>query len=190
MLAPVTRHRFTAEEYHRLIEAGVFDEDDRVELLDGEVIEVSPIGSRHGAAVRRATYILMRGLASEAIVSVQNPVRISDLSEPQPDLALLKPRRDFYENSHPTPEDVLLILEVAETSAHYDRDVKAPLYAASSIPEVWVLDLSTGFLEVLRQPTPQGYRSILRLAGGERVAPLAFPEFPITVADLLGRSSS
>ncbi len=122
-----------------MAEVGLLSEDSRVELIEGEIIEMSPIGSTHGGTVNRSSKLLHRELDDIAIVSVQNPVHIDDFSEPQPDLALLKPRKDFYSNSHPTPEDVLVVIEVADASVYYDRNVKPPLYARAGIPEAWRL---------------------------------------------------
>jgi Uma2 family endonuclease len=127
--APVARHLFTVDEYHRMGEAGIFGEDDRVELIEGEIIEMSPIGSPHAARVKRLTQLLVRRLGTRAIVQVQDPVVLSQLSEPQPDLAVVKARADFYAAGHPQPTDILLVVEVADTSRVFDRNVKAPLYA-------------------------------------------------------------
>lgn len=171
-----------------MADSGLFREDDRLELLQGEILEMSPIGSRHSAAVKRANQLFSAALVGRAVVGIQNPVRLSDLSEPQPDVALLKPRPDFYEEAHPEPGDILLLLEVADTSISFDREVKLPLYAASGIPEVWLLDLASGVLEVLRDSRSTGYRSILRLTAGETVAPLAFPDVVVDVAALTGSS--
>src|SRR5438309_8182250 len=118
------KHYFNVDEYYRMAEAGLLSEDDRVELIEGEIIEMSPIGSTHGGTVKRSSTFLNRKLGDAVIVSVQDPVRLNGFSEPQPDIALLKPRKDFYSNSHPTPEDVLLVIEVADTSLQYDRAVK------------------------------------------------------------------
>jgi Uma2 family endonuclease len=121
------KHQFNVDDYYRMAEVGLLSEDHRVELIGGEIIEMSPIGSTHGGAVKRSSAFLNRKLGDAAIVSVQNPVRLDDFSEPQPDIALLKPRKDFYSNSHPTPPDVLVVIEVADNSVAYDRNVKLPL---------------------------------------------------------------
>jgi len=126
MAAPLVRHRFTVEEYHRMGQAGILSEDDRVELIEGEIVEMAPVGSRHAACVKRLNALLSRRAGGRALVSVQDPIRLGEHSEPQPDLALLKPREDFYAAAHPGPEDVLLVIEVAETSLEYDREVKLP----------------------------------------------------------------
>ncbi len=192
MLAHAVKRLFTVEEYHQMVDSGLFREDDRLELLEGEILEMSPIGSRHGAAVKRGNRLFSAALVGRAVIAVQDPVQLSDLSEPQPDLTLLRLRSDFYEAAHPRPEDIYLVVEIADTSVVFDREVKLPLYAASGIPEVWLLDLATGVLEVLRDPRSAGYRSILRLTAGETVAPLAFPDLVVDVAALTGsaRASS
>lgn len=153
------RYRLSADGYERMGEAGILGEDDRVELLEGEIIDMPPIGSPHGGAVKRIANRLVHAIAeTEAIVAVQDPLRLSDFSEPEPDIALLKPRDDFYSARHPGPEDVLLLIEVAETSLRYDRDKKLPLYARAGIPECWLVDLSGKALWIYRDPGPEGYR--------------------------------
>jgi Uma2 family endonuclease len=186
---PVTvqllRRLFTVAEYHRMAEAGILSEDDRVELLEGEVVTMSPIGSRHAACVARLT-ALLSGTGRQAILWVQNPIRLGEHSEPQPDVALLKPRPDFYAASHPGPEDVLLVVEVAETSAATDREVKVPLYARSGIPEVWLVDLAEDQVEVFRKPSAQGYQDLQVLRRGDSLAPLLFPYLLLPVDTVVG----
>lgn len=172
-------YRFSVEQYHRMAEGKVFGEDARVELLDGQVVDMSPVGARHAACVNRLTRLL-GALGQTAILAVQNPIELSGLSEPQPDIALLRPRHDFYAGHHPLPTDVLLVIEVADTSWEYDRNRKAPLYLAAGIPEVWAVDLAGGAIEVLRG-TECG-----RLGADDTVAPLAYPDFVLKVADILG----
>ncbi len=152
-----------------MCEAGVFSQGDRLELIEGEIIEMSPIGKRHAAVVRRLNNLLTRALGEdEALVDAQNPVVLGDISEPQPDLALLRPRADFYAE-HPRPEDILLLIEVADTSLAYDREVKVPTYALHGVSEVWIADLSGAAVEVYRRPTADGYARVQRLAGPEDV---------------------
>jgi Uma2 family endonuclease len=141
MSVQLQKHYFKVDEYYRMAEAGVFAEDARVELIDGEVIEISPIGKRQAGCVNRLNRILHRKVGDLAIVSVQNPISIDEFSEPQPDLTLLKPRADFYSNSHPTPADVMVIVEVADTTVEYDRNVKLPIYARAGVPEAWLVVL-------------------------------------------------
>lgn len=185
-MTPV-RKRFTVEEFHRMAQAGLLGEDNRVELLEGEVWEMSPIGSRHAAAVRRLrrlfTPLEMEGAC---LIAVQDPVRLSPFSEPQPDLALLRPQPDLYQEEHPGPQDILLLVEVAEASLAYDLAVKAPLYARHGVLELWVLDLEGKRLHAFRSPSPEGYREVQTLSPGNHLAPAAFPSFFLPVAELLG----
>ncbi len=185
MTIPPRKYRFTVHDYHRMAEAGILGEDDRVELIEGEIIEMSPIGSRHAGCVNRLTRLLVRGVGNRAVIGAQNPVRVSDLSEPQPDIAVLEPRADDYAGRHPEPADVLLLIEVADTSLAADRDVKAPLYAVSGIAEYWIVDLENGAVDVFRDPTPQGYRTTHRARRGETLRPLAFPELTIAVGEIV-----
>jgi Uma2 family endonuclease len=180
------RRLFTTEEYHLMGEAGVFGPEDRVELVDGEIVEMSPIGSLHAACVDRLVVLLQPHAAGTAILRVQGPIRLDAHSEPQPDLSILRQRADFYASAHPTPADVLLVVEVADTSLRSDRDVKIPLYARTGIPEAWLVDLATSTVDVFTHPSLQGYRESRR-AG--RTEPLISPTFPATtfsVNDILG----
>jgi Uma2 family endonuclease len=185
MAVQLQKRLFTVAEYHRMAETGILSEDDRVELIEGEIVAMSPIGSRHAACVARLTALFSRA-GRHVIVWVQNPIRLAENSEPQPDVALLRPRADFYAAEHPGPEDVLLIVEVAETSAASDREVKVPLYARFGIPEVWLVDLAAEQVEVFRQPSSQGYQAILTLRRGESLTPLLLPDLSFTVDALLG----
>lgn len=157
MLAQIQRRLFTVDEYQQMIEAGIFGEDDRLELLGGEIVAMSPIGSRHAACVNRLNRLLVSALGESAIVSIQNPIRLDDLSEPEPDVALLKPQDDFYTDQVPTPTDVLLLIEVADSSVDQDRAVKLPLYARVGIAEVWLVDLIDGVIDAYRTPSSEGY---------------------------------
>ena len=181
-----TKRRFTVAEYDQMAQADILSEDDRVELIDGEILEMTPIGRRHAGCVDCLAHLFYRSLGQAAQIRVQGPVRLSERSEPQPDIAVLRPRLDFYRLGHPTPEDVLLLVEVAETSAEGDRRVKAPLYARSDIREFWLVDLEEDVIFVYRDPTPTGYRTVRGARRGERLAPLAFPAEEFAVADILG----
>lgn len=181
----VARRSFTVDEYHRMAEAGILGEDDRVELLDGEIVEMAAIGSRHAACVDGLNRTAMERASELALVRIQNPVRLSELSEPEPDLALVEPHPDGYAGAHPTPADVLLLVEVAQTSAGPDRVVKIPLYAAAGIPEVWLVDLQEDRVEVFREPGREGYAD-RRVAGpGEELCAERVPGFRVTVDELL-----
>ena len=184
--ASVARHLFTVDEYHRMGAAGIFGEDNRVELIEGEIIEMSPIGSPHAARVKRLTRLLVRRLGTRAIVQVQDPVLLSQLSEPQPDLAVVKARADFYASGHPEPADVLLIVEVADSSRVFDRNVKAPLYARAGIAELWVVDVIDEVVDVYRKPGRGRYRDVTRFCLSQRVTIAAFPHFSFRVTDILG----
>lgn len=173
-----------------MAEAGILAPDERVELLDGEVVQMSPIGPRHAGGVRRIYRALSRRVGDRALVDVQNPIRLGNRVEPQPDVALLRPRDDLYLERHPDPGDVLLVIEVADTSAAYDRGTKLPMYARAGIPEAWLADWSDRrrpTLEVHRDRSPDGYRDVRRLGRGERVALLALPDVELAVDELLGR---
>lgn len=152
-------HRWTVADYHRMGEAGVFAPDARIELIDGEVIDMAPIGSRHAGTVNFLSIRLIEAVGHRAIVSVQNPIVLNDLSEPQPDIALLQPRDDMYRRSHPRSSDVLLVIEVAETTLPYDREDKLPLYARAGIPEVWIVDLGRPAVHLFRSPAGDGYEN-------------------------------
>jgi len=152
------RHRLTVSDFHRMGEAGIFAAGDRVELIDGEIIDMSPIGALHAAIVDCLVRYLGRSVGDSVIVRCQNPVRLDDVSEPEPDIALLRPRADGYMSAHPSPEDVLVVIEVADTSLAYDLGVKVPLYARHGIPEAWVIDAATRQTRVFREPSAEGYR--------------------------------
>jgi Uma2 family endonuclease len=180
------RRRFNVEDYYRMAEAGILGEDDRVELIEGEIVEMPPIGPAHGGGVTYLTNTFARLVEDDAILSVQNPVRLSDLSEPVPDLCLLRPRADFYRESHPRPEDVLLLIEVADSTAAFDRRVKLPLYARAGIREYWIVDIGKGTVEAHREPTSGGYAERKELRPGGRLAPRALPHAILNVGDILG----
>ena len=186
MAIELKRRRFTVDDYYRMAEVGILTEDDRVELLDGEIVEMTPIGSDHAGHVKRLTALFTSRLGDRVIVSVQDPIRLSRHSEPQPDVALLRRRADFYSRAHPRPEDVLLLIEVADASVETDRRIKMPLYARAGLQEVWLVDLTTERVEVYREPTVEGYREMRALARGQGLAPQAFPDLALGVNDLLG----
>ena len=179
--------RFTVAEYHRMGETGILDEDDRVELLAGEIVEMTPIGPRHASVVDRTTRLFSRVVGDGAVVRVQSPIDlgVSD-SAPQPDVVLLKPRADFYVTAHPAPEAVLLLVELMDASAERDRRLKLPLYARAAIREVWLVDLGAERIEVYRQPEPDGYRQTRLLRRGESTTIAALPDLAIRVDEILG----
>jgi Uma2 family endonuclease len=175
-----TAYRFTVKDYHRMAEADVFEPDDRVELFDGKVYERAPIGSRHAGCLKRLVAFFGPPIGPRAVLSAQDPIYLDDRSEPQPDFALLQPRSDFYTRDHPPPSEVLLVVEIAETTILYDLKAKAPRYLAAGIPEVWVIDVAREVIHVL---TPQSTCSVGR---SESIAPLAFPDVVLDVAAILG----
>lgn len=178
------RRLFTVEEYHRMGEVGILKAHDRVELIRGEIVEMSPIGRRHAAFVDNLTELLVTRLAGRAIVSVQNPVVVAADSEPQPDLKLLRRRPVPYKDAEATAADVLLVIEVAETSLRYDRTVKLALYAETGVPEYWLVDAGAEAIEVYRGPAADGYREATRATGESTVSPAAFPGVRLTVAEI------
>lgn len=177
-----THHRWSVTDYYRMAASGVLTERDRVELIEGELIDMAPIGSRHAYAVTHMAG-LFRAPAGQFLVSVQNPVRLSGWSEPQPDIVLLRPGN--YADAHPGPDDVLLIVEVAESSLQYDRDVKLALYARYGIPEAWLVDVVRNTITLYRDPAPHGYRSMAQPRRDETIAPQQLPERVLEVAQLL-----
>jgi len=181
----VRRRRFTREEYHRMADAGILHEDDRVELIEGEIVLMTPIGRRHAACVAELNRLLVPAVGNRALLWPQNPITLPNESEPQPDIVLLRPRADRYRQDDARPEDVLLLVEVADTSQRYDRTVKLPLYSAAGIPEVWIVDLAGEVIEVYRRPTPSDYSQVERVGRGGVVAPGAFPDIVLPVDTIL-----
>ena len=180
------RHSFTVAEYERMGQFGIFSEDDRVELVNGEIIEMSPIGERHAACVDFLTQFITLRLKRGAIVRIQNPVLLDDHSEPQPDVAILKRRDDFYRHAHPRPEDVLLVIEVSESTLDFDRKVKVPLYASVGIPEAWVVNLPDERIEVYSDPAGGEYRTISSHARGRRLQSHTLASLRLSVSKVLG----
>lgn len=178
-------YRFTADDYHRMGKLGIIAPDCRVELIDGEVLVMSPIGGGHAWAVTRVVLIFRSIPVEEAIPFIQNSVRLSEHWEPVPDFMLLRPAA-AAKRRLPKPADVLLLIEVSDTTLRIDRDIKLPHYAEAGIPEVWILDLQNNCLRVYREPLGGEYRSVRVLGRGDSIAPLAFPSFQLKVDDLLG----
>ncbi|MGH2731810.1 MAG: Uma2 family endonuclease [Actinomycetota bacterium] len=177
-------HRFSVDEYYGMAEAGLLGEEARLELIDGEIIDMTPIGSRHAACLGRLK-LSFEGLGHRAIVRIREPVRLDEYDEPQPDLAVVEYRTDFYAAGHPEPEGVLLVVEVADTSAVYDRSVKIPLYARAGIREAWLVDMAGRRLEIHRTPSPEGYRHTQEMRPGDRCAPAALPDVFVDAGDLV-----
>jgi Uma2 family endonuclease len=185
MAVEVQKHLFTVREFHQMAEGGVFAEDDRVELLGGEIFEMTPIGSRHAGWVNYLSQTLTAQLGSSVIVSVQNPFVLDNFSEPQPDLLILRPRSDFYSGSHPTPEDVRVVIEVADSSESFDRRAKLPRYAQAGIPEAWLIVLNGNAVDVYDDPSTDGYRAHRRFERGEQLTSRQFPSLTVVVSELV-----
>ena len=187
MAVPIQKRFVTIDEYHRMGEQGVFPLDARLELIRGEIIEMSPIGPRHAGSVRRFIRNFSARLSSYAIVDAQNPVEMREQeSEPQPDITLLRLQDDLYSTATPTPGDTLLVVEVADSSLSFDRKVKMHLYAEAGIPESWLVDLNSDALHVYRRPSPEGYQDVRAYRRGESVSPETFPQVSFTVDEILG----
>jgi Uma2 family endonuclease len=151
------RHRITVDEYYRMAEVGLLAPDARVELIEGEIIDMAPIGTDHASAVNRLTRLLVVAVGDKGMVQIQGPARLDRYSEPEPDVAVFAPREDFYRHARPTLAETLLVIEVSDSTLRYDRDVKVPLYARHGIPEVWVVDLQNAELRCYRSPEGERY---------------------------------
>jgi Uma2 family endonuclease len=180
------RYKFTRADYHEMARAGIFKAGIRVELIDGEIIEMNPIGRPHRSCVDRLNDIFAPNVRTSAIVRIQSSIALGDNGEPEPDLTLLRRRADFYSESDETPEDILLVVEVADTSERYDRRTKAPLYARNGIPELWIVVLNRDRVLRYLDPSPDGYATRRIYRRGESLSPLAFPDLVIAVDDILG----
>jgi Uma2 family endonuclease len=177
------RRLLTVDEYHRMGEAGILTDDDRVELIEGELVAMAPIGTEHIASTNALTHLLVMAVGGRGIVSVGNPVRLNRHSEPQPDFSVLKPRDD-YRKTMPRPEDTMLAVEVANTSLEYDRKVKLALYARAGIPEVWIVNLAANEVEVYRSPAGDNYTSVTRAGRSDNLTIEALSGILIPVASI------
>ena len=182
-----TKHRFSVKEYYRMAETGVLRPDARVELLNGEIIDMSPIGSFHGGVTNYLNEIFTAASKRRWVTAVQNPVQLDEYSEPQPDLVLLKPTPDFYRRRHPQPADVFLLIEVSDSSLTTDREAKLPAYGRAGVAEVWIVNLVDQVIEVYREPHFTGYGSKTILRPGDQAKPQGFPDVTVDVAELLKR---
>jgi Uma2 family endonuclease len=179
------RHRWTVEEYHRMGEVGLLDPDVRVELIEGEIVEMAPIGDAHAAISNRLTRLLVVTVGERGIVAVGNPVRLNQNSEPQPDFSVLRPRGD-YETRGPCPDDVMLAVEVSDTTLRRDRRVKLALYARAGIPEFWIVNLETREVEIYRSPAGDVYASVEQKGPGDVTTIDALPGVTIPIRQVLG----
>lgn len=181
------RHKLTVDEYHRIAEAGIFGEDDRIELIDGDLIDMAPIGQGHAAIVNGLNEALFLACVGRAIVSPQNPIYLDEASEPQPDLAVLRRRADFYATGErPGPADVLLLIEVADSSVTFDRTVKLPLYARAGIAEVWIVDLKRRVIDAFRNPAAGRYHETTSHQSGEHIALSQSPDIVVKLDPVFG----
>ena len=181
---PREKRKFTVAEYYRMAEVGILHHTERVELLDGEIIVMAPMGDRHANGVRRIGQALQRMARLAVTISIQCPLRLDDHSEPEPDIALLRFREDGY-ITHPGPADVLVVMEVSDSTLAFDREVKSKRYAAAGIPEMWVMNLPGDCLDRLDQPGPAGYARHTIFRRGDKISPAALPDLAFAVADLL-----
>lgn len=181
-----TTRRFTVDEYHRMAEVGILHEDDRVELIGGEIVEMSPIGGRHAKCVTELTRVLVSLVGDDVRVSPQNPVKLDQDEEPQPDVAVLRAGERYRAGALPAPEDVLVLIEVADTSLAYDREDKLPLYARFEIAEVWIVDLNANIIERYTEPSENGYRLVRRAGRGEALESAVLPALVVPVDLALG----
>jgi Uma2 family endonuclease len=179
-----SRMRFSVDHYHKMIAAGVLTEYDHVELIDGEILEMAPIGSPHTATTALLTEWLSLGLNRAATISVGGPLVLGDFSEPEPDLMLLTRREDFYRTQHAVASDVLLLIEVSDSSLAYDQGIKRALYARSGVGEYWVVDLAGRRVFTYREPSESGYAYSCACGQAETISPLAFPALQLSVRDL------
>ena len=185
--APVrySPHRFTVDEYYRMAETGILDEDDRVELIDGQILVMEPISPEHGGHTIALNRLFSSLVSDRAIIGVQNPIQIDEYNHPQPDVVLCKLHDDLYKRNHPKPSDILLIVEVAWTSAARDRRLKIPLYARAGILEFWLVDIPHRMLEVYTEPSDDSYDRVARLRAGSSVRLTAFDDVEVRVEDVV-----
>jgi Uma2 family endonuclease len=190
MSRELAKYWINAEEYERMGAAGIFQPDARLELIEGEIFEMSPIGSPHAACVDTLTLLFSEMAERRFIVRVQNPIRLNDFSEPQPDLTLLRWRADFYRGAHPTPTDVLLVVEVADTTVITDRSVKVPLYARAGVAEVWLVNVPEGRVEIYSDPADGAYRVTTQHARGETAQSPTLARLVVNVDELFGQPAA
>lgn len=181
MSAKLERHLFTIDDYHQMIKTGILKKQHQVELIEGEILEMSPIGSRHASIVDRLNRSLNRQVGDSAIVRVQSPVIMNDLSEPQPDITVVRYKEDFYEQEHPQVQDIFLIIEISDTTTVYDRDIKIPVYASAGIQVVWLFDLASQIVDVYTDPVFGRYNLIQRQ---NKNSVLLLPSLPTIRIDL------
>ena len=184
-VSSVSRKRFSVDSYYRMLDAGILVGDDKVELIDGEVLEMSPIGARHAATVYCFQTALLKALAERAMIRVQLPIHIDDFNEPEPDIAVVRPRTDMYASAHPSQTETLLLVEVSDSTLEFDRTVKAQLYATARVPEYWIADLGRNCVIVHRAPDGKAYGSVTEFGPDQTLAVSAYPGVEIGVRYVL-----
>jgi Uma2 family endonuclease len=187
MSAPTQHHKFSHRDYRRMAETGVLHPTARVELMDGIINDMSPIGPFHGGVTIHLNEIFQAASRGRWLVSIQSSIHLGEHSEPQPDIILARRMPDYYRSGHPEPEDIFLLIEVADTSLEYDRGPKLSMYSRANIREVWIVDLNELTIEVYREPSYSGYKSKTILSAGDYARPSAFPDVAVDVGDLLKR---
>ena len=188
MTVTMTRRRFSVKEYYKMADAGILCEDDRVELVDGEIVQMAGIGTHHAGCVLCLTTLFTQKAEGRVFVNVQNPVRLNEFTEFEPDLAILLPRDDFYREAHPTPKDVLLIIEVSDGSVDYDRNVKLPRYAQAGVPELWQVNLIYEHIDAFSDVDPAigTFRTRRRYTRGDSITPAQLSDITLDVGEILG----
>ncbi len=179
------KHLTHIDEWRKMADAGVFSSDSRIELINGEILEMSPIGSQHSGCINRLNHLLSRTISDQAIISIQNPLDLGDFSQPQPDLMLLKPSADYYASQHPKADDVLLLIEVADSSLPFDQNQKLQLYALHGVSEYWLINLTKPCLEIYRKPGDGVYQEKMTLFSSDRISLLHRPDIEIQMSDIL-----
>ena len=186
MTAQLLRKKFTVSEFCKMAEMGIFRDEDNIELIEGEIVEMGKIGRRHAAYCDRLNDLFRDKFQKRVLIRVQSPVELNNLSQPQPDLALLRRRENYYESGHPQPHDIFLLVEIADTTIDSDREIKIPLYGQNGILETWLIDINEQCLEIYRDPSSQGYQSNRKLRRGQSIASLIFPKIVIDVNEIMG----
>jgi Uma2 family endonuclease len=180
----INRHRITVDDYYRMFEVGILSEDARVELIEGEIIDMGKMGTNHAGLITQLTRLLINSVVDHANLLPQLPLRLSDISEPVPDLALLRPRADFYKKQQPRPEDTLLIIEISDSSLRYDLQIKASLYARNGIPEYWIIDVQGQQIRFFRSPVSGQYTDVASMDAPGSVSPVALPQIRVDLTHL------
>jgi Uma2 family endonuclease len=176
--------KFTVAQYEKMRDVGIIGDREKIELIEGEIIEMSPIGLKHMAMVMRLTNILPNLIGNNTLISIQNPITLNDYSQPEPDLVLLKYRQDYYETKQPTPADILLLIEVSDSTIKYDREIKLPIYATNDVQEVWLINLNNETIEVYRYPQGTTYQHNQIMRQNEVISSLKLPELFLKISEI------